>query len=90
MRDCVRLRPLVVVGAVLLTGAFLTSSPSVAQSPGAQAESSLIGVWQLDLARSKYSPGPAPASVRPRPLSGFAKAPISWRWRDCYAITHTK
>jgi hypothetical protein len=57
MRDFARLLPLVVAGAALLV---LTSSPSAAQSAGPQAEANLIGVWQLDLAKSKYSPGPAP------------------------------
>ena len=59
MRDF-RALPALLAGAMLLAAAFLTPSPSVAQSAGPQAEANLLGVWQLDLARSRYSPGPAP------------------------------
>jgi hypothetical protein len=41
---------------------FVASSPSplFAQSAAKLEQDDLLGTWQLDLAKSKYSPGPAP------------------------------
>lgn len=43
---------------------FLLASPFSSSTPQAQSahqeETHLLGVWQLDLSKSKYSPGPAP------------------------------
>jgi len=46
---------------VLLT--LVAASPHLSsQSAPARGEQALLGVWQLDLARSTYFPGPAPRS----------------------------
>ena len=51
-----RVRSLVVVGAVLVgLAAFAVNAP--AQSPDPW-----IGTWKVNVAKSKYSPGPAPKS----------------------------
>jgi hypothetical protein len=42
--------------------ALVVGTPLAAQEPpGASLPDPVIGVWQLDLAKSHYSPGPAPA-----------------------------
>jgi len=43
---------------VLLIGAILTAATSIAA-----AADPLFGTWQLNLAKSKFSPGPAPKSM---------------------------
>ena len=48
-----RVRPLAVVVAVVFASVF--ASTSYAQNP--------VGVWKMNPAKSKYSPGPAPKSV---------------------------
>jgi hypothetical protein len=49
-----RARVLMVVAAGLLTGAMLAT---------AQPKDPFLGTWRLDVAKSKYSPGPAPKSI---------------------------
>jgi hypothetical protein len=52
-----RVRALVVVGAVFLVAAL--AAPSYAQS-----SDPWVGTWRLNAAKSSYSPGPAPQSSR--------------------------
>ena len=40
----------------------ISLSDTLAQSDSRAAEEHLLGTWRLDLAKSKYSPGPAPRS----------------------------
>jgi len=44
--------------AMLMVGSFLW-----AHSASAQAADPLVGTWKLDVAKSKFSPGPAPKSI---------------------------
>ena len=53
-----RLRCLLVV-ALIAVG---TTSVLTAQSRSTQAPDQLVGAWRLDLAKSRYRPGPAPTS----------------------------
>jgi hypothetical protein len=49
--------------AVILIAAVATAvSLHAAQAPQATSEDYIIGTWQLDVAKSKYSPGPRPIS----------------------------
>src|SRR5262245_10005952 len=51
------------LAAVLLTaGIFVTVSLRAPQPPPTTSEDYIIGTWQLDIAKSKYSPGPGPVS----------------------------
>jgi hypothetical protein len=53
-----RLLPLLVVSFIAVgTGEVLT-----AQSPSPKEPDQLIGAWRLDVAKSRYRPGPAPIS----------------------------
>jgi hypothetical protein len=53
-----RLLPLLVVSFIAVgTGAVLT-----AQSPSPKEPDQLVGAWRLDVAKSRYRPGPAPIS----------------------------
>jgi hypothetical protein len=45
--------------AGLLLGVGVAFTPSL----GAQAPKGLVGTWKLDVAKSKFSPGPAPKSM---------------------------
>jgi hypothetical protein len=47
-----------VLGVLLIAGGF-----AVATSVGAQEGKGLAGTWKLDVAASKFSPGPAPKSM---------------------------
>ena len=49
-------RLLLLLGAAILAAPL--SSQVLAQSGGNAAQERLLGTWQLDLAKSKYSPGP--------------------------------
>ena len=57
MRAFSRTVPSLLAASFLVAATF--TSTSLAQS-APQEEAHLLGVWQLDLAKSKYSPGPAP------------------------------
>jgi hypothetical protein len=48
-----------ILGAALL---FLAAPAHLASQSPTATETALIGTWQLDLAKSKYFPGPAPRS----------------------------
>lgn len=52
------------VGGSLLAATFLlastSASPHLLAQSAHQEEAHLIGVWQLDLSKSKFSPGPPP------------------------------
>jgi hypothetical protein len=49
--------------AVILTaGISFAVSLRAAQAPSATSEDYMIGTWQLDISKSKYSPGPGPVS----------------------------
>jgi hypothetical protein len=51
------------LAAVLLTaGISATVSLRAAQAPSTTSEDYLIGTWLLDVAKSKYSPGPGPVT----------------------------
>jgi hypothetical protein len=53
-----RLLPLLVVSFIAVgTGEVLT-----AQSPSSKEPDQLVGAWRLDVAKSRYRPGPAPIS----------------------------
>ena len=49
-------RLLLLLGAAILVAPL--SSQLVAQAGGNAAQERLLGTWRLDLAKSKYSPGP--------------------------------
>jgi hypothetical protein len=52
-----------ILAAVILTaGIAATVSLHAAQAPPAASDDHIIGTWQLDVAKSKYSPGPGPVS----------------------------
>jgi hypothetical protein len=53
----------VVIAAVLMIGIGLFSRDMQAQATDPQATDPLIGTWQLDVAKSKFSPGPAPKTL---------------------------
>jgi hypothetical protein len=53
-----RLRHLLVVALV----AVGTGSVPIAQSTSSKEPDQLVGAWRLDLAKSRYRPGPAPTS----------------------------
>ena len=52
--------PFAVLASVVLLGAL--PAAVVAQSSNAAVQDHLIGTWQLNVAQSKYMPGPAPTS----------------------------
>ena len=52
-----------IFAAVVLTaGIVATVSVRAAQAPPTGSDDYIIGVWQLNVAKSKYSPGPGPVS----------------------------
>jgi hypothetical protein len=49
-------RTTLVLGLLFLTAVFVTAAPQI----GLTQSSPLIGTWKLNLAKSKFSPGPPP------------------------------
>jgi hypothetical protein len=74
-------RRLAVLATVAIVSVATLPSNALAQSLPADA---LIGTWQLDVARSKYSPGPGPKSETRvyRLADGGVKAVITRTHRD--------
>jgi hypothetical protein len=57
------MRSIQILAAVVLTAGIATSaSLRAAQAPSPASEDYILGTWQLDVAKSKYSPGPGPIS----------------------------
>jgi hypothetical protein len=54
--------PAILGATVALWAADL--APAANQSPATTGEDLILGTWNLDVAKSKYSPGPAPKSER--------------------------
>jgi hypothetical protein len=52
----------ILVAVVLTAGISTAHSLHAAQAPSTTSEDYIIGTWQLDVAKSKYSPGPGPVS----------------------------
>ena len=52
-----------IVAAVVLTASITsTFSLHAAQAPSTTSDDYILGVWELNVAKSKYSPGPGPVS----------------------------
>jgi len=67
-----------------LLASVALAAPSSSQTPQSKEPDRLVGVWQLDLAKSKYSPGPAPKSetrTYTRDQEGL-KGLVVRRWAD--------
>ena len=52
----------ILAAVILAAGIDTPVSLHAAQVPSAISEDYIIGTWQLDVAKSKYSPGPGPIS----------------------------
>lgn len=52
----------IVVAVILTAGFAATVSLHAAQTPSTASDDYIIGTWQLDVSKSKYSPGPGPVS----------------------------
>jgi hypothetical protein len=56
MRNIMNRRSSLILGLLLLAAVFVTAAPQV----GLAQSNPLIGTWKLNLAKSKFSPGPPP------------------------------
>jgi hypothetical protein len=52
----------ILVAVILTAGIASTVSLGAAQAPSATPEDYIVGTWELNVAKSKYSPGPGPVS----------------------------